>query len=415
MRSELGEHFFQCWLEDGATISKSEELGTDSLPRLAASDEDVTFEWITLPNGERARAVGLRVDPIFRAAGPFGDRELLPRLHDEGDSLEIAVARTVEDLDTTLSRLKWLLILTWLSLTVGCAAIGYWVVSRSLRPVESLREQIGAMGEETLRDRLVVDDAPAELRPVVGQINALLDRLQHAFEREHAFTSDAAHELRTPIAGLRSMLEVALIRQRSGEEYRKTVHGCLAITNEMQDVVETLLDLARLGSDTFSEESAASSDELEHVSLCALAEECFAPYASMAGGRGVQLEVDADRGLEVATELRLLRRVLHNLFENAVTYAAEGGTVTVRGRSLDHAVDVTISNPVTGASPELATNAFQAFWRADSSRTNTGRHAGLGLALCRRIVEILGGHVHATLDDDVFTVHLSLPPSRRAA
>jgi two-component system heavy metal sensor histidine kinase CusS len=240
---------------------------------------------------------------------------------------------------------------------------------------------------------------------VVDQLNGLMERIGGAFEREQAFASDAAHELRTPLAGLRATLELALSRPRENESLRATAEQSLEITLEMEALVATLLDLARV--------SALTRRPAQAVDLAALLQTRWSAHASAAEKRGLRLEVHVPAEARVETDAALLGRVLDNLVENAVAYAASsspvevvvetGGTQELAGWRLS------FTNRVQDPDPQLAERALQAFWRADGSRSDTGRHAGLGLPLCRRIVETLGGTLETELVGERFTVRLSLP------
>jgi signal transduction histidine kinase len=309
--------------------------------------------------------------------------------------LELVIAQPTTSLLATLAHLRWLLALTWVLSVLGCAGIIGGLVHRGLRPLRQLGAQIEGLDEAGLDRRLAIPDAPAELLPIVGQLNALLDRLRAAFERERAFSGFAAHELRTPLAGLRATLEVALSRERRPEDHRTAEEQCLEITTRMQSMVETLLDLAR--------PAAAASDE-EALPLESLLESCWGSHAELVRERGLTLQADGVAGVTVQADHRYLQRILENLLENAASYADADTTIRVQAEIAGDRVHLEISNRATAASAEVAERAFDAFWRADRSRTGTGLHAGLGLALCRKLATQLDATIAATYVDSVFTV-----------
>ncbi|MHC4845712.1 MAG: ATP-binding protein, partial [Planctomycetota bacterium] len=319
--------------------------------------------------------------------------------------LQLVIAQDTSAMAATLSRLRWLLALGWLISSLGCAGIVSWIVHRGMRPLEGLSRQMGSVQSADLQQDFSLPDAPGELQPVVTQLNELMGRIRAAFVREQSFTSDVAHEMRTPLAGLRSTLEVALSRQRESHDYKQAVQTSLAITLEMQSLVEVLLELARTTR-------GAGESELASAGVQDLLEDAWTPVAADAERRHLTLDQAVANGSSVRTDLPLIRRVLGNLFENAVSYAEEGTRIDVEARTRDDGgVSVSVANRVGDVPEDLAERAFDAFWRADPSRSETGRHAGLGLALCRRIVTTLGGTIDATCRDGSFTVALDLPPA----
>ncbi|MFT5049583.1 MAG: two-component system heavy metal sensor histidine kinase CusS [Chlamydiales bacterium] len=353
-------------------------------------------ERLGMPRGARpgeGRMDGPRDRPPRPAAGP---RAI------DGEGIEVVLAGDTTELFDSLRSLRMLLLLAWISCSVGCAAILSWVVHRSLRPLGRLSRQIEGLGGDGLQKRFVLPDAPAELEPVVAELNLLLARIQDAFDREQAFTADAAHELRTPLAGLRSTLELALSRERSSSDYRRSAQDSLAITEEMQALVGDMLTLSRMASTQIEARRDATS-------LVESLTEACGPYMESARRRALTLETDVDAELVLSTDPALLERVLRNLIENAVSYADEGSTVEFRATEQGDHLQLDVTNLVSDAPSDLGQKAFLAFWRADSSRSMLDQHAGLGLSLCRRIVHQLGGSIDGHLDGARFSVRLCLP------
>jgi len=353
------------------------------------------FESIELPDGSPGRAVALSFRPPRPERGP----ELPPPGGLPG--FELVLAQASSHVHDALAALRQLLAIAWVGASLGCALLVTWVVRRGLRPLDRLRTEIDGLDAEELDRSVELDDAPAELRPVVDELNDLLARLRRAFERERSFSADVAHELRTPLAGLRSTLEVYLDRPRDAEQGRRTADRCLAITIEMQGVVEVLLEMAA--------RSGGAEVRREAVPLAEAVSDCWAPVSAQARERGISLTSSIAAELEVETDAALLRRILTNLLENAVLYGDEGAAVEVSAPIADGSTRVTVENRASDAPAEAADHAFEAFWRADSARRDTGRHAGLGLPLCRKIAARLGARLAASLVEGRFSVTLSLP------
>ncbi|MFH0946059.1 MAG: ATP-binding protein [Planctomycetota bacterium] len=393
---------FQWRRHDGTSIGRSEALGEGTLPRIGAEQapapvEDIDqsafrFESITLADGSPARAAGLRCLPA-----PHPPDSRAGRTDEPPPPFEFTFALETSDLWSSLADLRWLLIATWLVTSLACAGILSLVVHTSLRPLSRLGREIGEMDEAVLGRRFEAAGAPLELVPVIEQLNDLLARIGNALEREQAFSADAAHELRTPLSGLRATLEVSLGRERSSEEYREASRQCLAITLQMQSMVEGLLEMARGGA----------GGEITEVNLAKLIEECWEPHAPAAARRHLRLELSIPSVLRLETDARLLRRIILNLIDNAVDYSDEDGVIEIAALEEPGALAIRASNPAASAPPDLPSRACDAFWRADTSRTDTG-HVGLGLALSRRIAGLLGGTLSAELEDGRFSVSLRL-------
>jgi len=402
-----GSYLLEGWLEDGTALLRSPGLEPGLLARPSQLDGRASFSDARLADGTPLRVVSLvlrappeRPEPPARQGHPPRPAPPPP--------VEVSVAVDSAGLSSTLRQMRWLLAITWISSSLGSAAILTWVVGRALRPVDRLRRQIDAFDAARLGERFELAGAPSELAPVVERLNAFVARLDAAFRREQAFTAHAAHELRTPLSGLRSTLEVELSRPRSAEEHRLAAQQCLEVTLEMQTLVERLLELARL-------EARAAPGPAQVVSVADLVRGCWEPFAARAAARGVALELRVEPALACSIDVELLRAVLQNLLENAVDYAPASAVVQVVGQAADGGLELRFINPAPDAPPELPQRAFEPFWRADAARSATGLHAGLGLALCERIVTLLGGRLQACLSQGNFTVELRLPASTAAA
>ena len=276
------------------------------------------------------------------------------------------------------------------------------MVRRGLAPHEELGDQIQGQDESELDQPFSLPGASIELAPVIDRLNGFRERVGSAIEREHDFAAHAAHELRTPLAGLRSTLEVSLSRERDPGEYRESEQTALKITTQLERLVGRLLELARSAS-------PSAVVRPERFELRPLALESWIPYSDAAAERGVLLEIAVDPGLEVTSDRQLLGRVFQNLLENLGNYADEGSmarfTATRRGEN----VVVVEENAYAGLDEEWVRHAFDAFWRSDDARSAVGRHAGLGLALCLQLVELLSGTISASGDAGRFCVTIVLP------
>ena len=211
-----------------------------------------------------------------------------------------------------------------------------------------------------------------------------------------------AHELRTPLAGLRSTIEVALSRPRPAAEQTQSLRECLEIVRQTQAMTDNLLALARI-------EGGQVSPRPQAVALAETVDAFWRPHARVAQARAITFANSLPAGLEGSVDRDLLAMALTNILANAAEYTSDGGRIEVSGQSKPGAVELVFSNTGCTLTAEQAAHVFDRFWRGDASRTGTGVHCGLGLALVERAVQALGGTVTAAAEDGRFVIRLTIP------
>lgn len=374
--------YVEFWfLPQGRFISRSPGLKGSDLPRVAVAGDQPVFSDLVLFGTTAVRMVSQQVIPVQDAA-----EAPIP--------VQIAIARHTASLEAALDEVGWFLVKT-AALTVGALMLAArWIIRRGVRPVAALAGQIEAMPLVDSAARFGLPGAPSELQPVVGRLNALMDRVGAAIEHERMFTSNAAHELRNPLAAIRSRVELALSRSRSGEEYEETLEGILESQTGMQRVVDHLLLLARLESGHQVSEFAQ-----EVVSLPKLLRKAWRPVFERAAQRQLKVtwqvaEPEADLLLPAA----LIEIVLRNLFDNAVAYTPAGGHIAISAAQEGGRWRIAVANSNPGLAPGDLERTFSPFWRSDPNVGGHRGNAGIGLALVRRIVETVGGRISARLE-----------------
>jgi two-component system sensor histidine kinase QseC len=381
--------YLQCWRENGEVLYRSPSLGRARLDRKVGPLDRPVCRSLTLPDGRRGRVVHLTFLP--RREGWFlGKRE----------RITLSFARDTEDVDGTLTHLRLLLVAVCGVAAVVSAALLTWVVRAGLRPVARLASDIGGVGVDDLAAKLDAGDAPKELLPVVARLNDLLARLESAFERERAFSANVAHELRTPLAGLRSTLEVALSGPRGLESFEEALRDSFGISCQMHAMVENLLAMAQC-------DAGQLGTAREPVQVDRLLDECWSTLAESAEERELHVEWQVARPCTITTDREKLRLILQNVLSNAVTYADKGGAVRVAAHADDGGASLTVRNSGSKLSGEEAGHVLERFWRGDSARSDAAVHCGLGLALCERLMALLGGSISVTSRaDGEFVVEL---------
>jgi two-component system sensor histidine kinase QseC len=396
--------YFELW-EAGQVVTRSPSLNSRDLPVTAPPPGRSEFRFDGLPDG----AVGREIATNFELRRDPDDGEESATAGPLRASLTLVVARNTSQLSSALAQLKWLLIAACgAALLIGLAMLA-WIIRRGLAPVDAIAARIAGVGRASLSDRLLIARVPRELVPVVERLNEMLSRLESAFNRERAFTADVAHELRTPLAGLETSLEVCSSRTRRPEEYQKVVGQCLSVTRSMHAMVDSLLVLARA-------DAGGVSVSTRTFQLETLIDECWQPFVSRAGERNLTLARTGHSAESIRADRDKVRQVLQNLFDNAVSYADEGGRVTVAADRTDESLSLTVSNTGSHLTQEEADRACERFWRGDKARSLAGGHCGLGLSIARELVALMHGQIHVqSTAGGQFVVAITLPVGRGEA
>jgi two-component system, OmpR family, heavy metal sensor histidine kinase CusS len=227
---------------------------------------------------------------------------------------------------------------------------------------------------------------PGELKPIVHQLKEMLVMLKRAFAREKQATADISHELRTPLAVILTTTELALRKQRSSEEYREMLGDCRLSAQQMNEIVQRLLTLARLD---------AGVDQLahRHIDMAELADQCVSLVRPLAEARGLTVAVHSGPTVPLEGDPDKIREVLNNLLHNAIQYNRPQGRIEVNVARGKDQVRLEVSDTGVGISSDARSRIFERFYRADPSRGGDGLHAGLGLALVKEYVDLMGGRI----------------------
>jgi two-component system heavy metal sensor histidine kinase CusS len=273
-----------------------------------------------------------------------------------------------------------------IAVAVGVMALLGWVVARSgLRPLRKVVSTIATVTGSRLTQRLDESGVPGELTDLVSAFNAMLDRLEDSFRRLSDFSSDIAHELRTPVSNLMTQTDVALSRARSAEEYRAVLHSSLEEYERMARMIRDMLFLAKADNGMIAINAGP-------IDLTNEVQELFEFYGALAEESGVRLAVSGGGTLE--GDKLMLRRAVNNMLSNALRHSLPGGTVSVRIERHDRGViEIAVENTGEDIPPKHLPRLFDRFYRVDLSRQRNSEGAGLGLAITKSIVEAHGGSV----------------------
>jgi signal transduction histidine kinase len=275
------------------------------------------------------------------------------------------------------------------------SALAFWGVHRGLEPLHALAEQAGAISVRNWDFRPPADAAGAkELAPLTGAIETVLHGLKEAFRQQRDFTSDAAHELKTCVAILKSTLQSLRQRPRPEEEYRAGLDSLLEDCARLEDLLERMLRLARI--EQWAETGVPR--QFEATELTSTCEAAISRIQALADSGNIAVELVNTGPVRLHADPEDLELIWVNLLENAVRYSPPGSKVVLRihRQNGNGSATVTVEDSGPGIPPEQLPRVFERFRRGDPSRSRSTGGFGLGLAICKALVIAYGGEIEAT-------------------
>jgi len=337
-------------------------------------------------------------------------RVLVARLEEPGmPVLIVRLGGYRQPLDDDLSLLDQTLIVPSIIILLLAPAGGYVLALRATRPIAKIIATASRLQPSRLQERLPLRGSGDELDQLSHTINGMLDRIASYIDTNREFVAHAAHELRSPLAAIRSSVEVALNRQRSSEEYATLLVEVMEECQNLSNLVNRLLILAE--GDVGRIDGRLRAARLDHV-----VRESLDMFDAVAELQGVRLQAASlPEAAVVPGDDDHLRQLVRNLLDNAIKFTPSGGAVQVELK-IDHPrrqVVLTVQDEGVGIPPEDLPHIFERFFRGDRSRQRQpGRHSsGLGLSICQTIVQALGGEISAVSNlgkGTTFTVTLPL-------
>jgi heavy metal sensor kinase len=382
--------FVEIWSSEGKLLYRTPQLDGQALggpPSQEAAKEDIAPVSERLPNGLRVRL----------ASTPH---------HLDNSIVILRIAHNEKAMWRELREFATVLLIG-LPLGVLLAGFGGYALARkALAPIDAMTSETEKISAEDLGARLPIKNQEDELGRLGAVLNAMLARLQGAFEQLRRFTADASHELRTPLTAIRSVGEVALQEPKGPEEYRDVIGSMLEEVDRLTRLVESLLVLSRADANHVQLHRADTS-------LLSVAEEAASTLEVLAEEKRQTIDVEGDRDLVVSADRLILRHAIINLLDNAIKYSPAESSILLRvhpGQGNTAILDVIDQG--TGIPAEHQPYVFDRFYRVDKARSRDWGGAGLGLSITRWAVEAHGGNVTLThTEGRGTTFRISLPQS----
>jgi len=338
-----------------------------------------------LATSEKGPSPGLLVSPSPPGlTSPVDNvRMIAVRAAHAGLAYEIRIAASLDVLAEERRTLLEILV-AGMSLALLAAGIGGWIIGRqALRPLVAMAHEAGAMATVSSQARLTLPASDDELEALGRAFNGLLERLDQALSAQRQFMADASHELRTPVSVTRTAAQVTLGRtHRSEDEYRESLTIVAEQAKRLTRMVDDMFLLARADADARPIERSA-------LYLNELVAECVRAVRVLAEPKGVHVTALAEHDVPFMGDENLLRQMLMNLIENAVTHTPAGGNVVVELNATETSVALTVTDSGPGVPAADRDRIFQRFVRLAPLSAPTG--AGLGLPIARWVAEGHGG------------------------
>jgi two-component system heavy metal sensor histidine kinase CusS len=379
---------FQITRPSGERFFYNPRLAEKAWPMPTRDAESLTPLFQTLPVEKKGNWRIVHVT----AAGPDG-------------RLTVQVGRGLAAFEHEMTELLLTFLLAGPLTLLAAVGGGYFLACRVLRPVQEMTQAANVISADQLNKRIAVTNPHDELGELAQTLNDMIERLERSFTEMQRFTTDAAHELRTPLAIIRSEAEVALRLPRSGEQYCGVLENLLEEINRLSLMADQLLFLAR-------HDTGLSPKIRDNVLLDDLLREVVGNMQLVAQQKGIALELSENAPCTLYSDRSLLRRVFINLLDNAIKYTDEGGRASVASQASLVGVTIRVRDTGRGIPAEHLSHIFDRFYRVDAARSGDDNSAGLGLSLCQSIVRGLGGNirVESTLGEgSLFTLTLPTP------
>jgi heavy metal sensor kinase len=297
----------------------------------------------------------------------------------------LVIARSTKQIDQALvGLLRTLIIAIPLALALAAGG-GIFLARRALKPVDKIAQTAQEIEESDLSQRINVNTKD-ELGRLAATLNAMIGRLEKAFQRQKQFTSDASHELRTPLAVIEAESSLALQKERPSSDYRQSLEVISQESRQMSSLIDQLLTLARA-------DAGKEQWNFTEVNLGKLIANLTTDVEVLCQEKGLSFQLCQPLDLVVKGDEARLRELFMNLLDNAIRYTPTPGTVSVSLRREGQMAVVAITDTGVGIPAEDIPFIFERFYRVDKSRSRAEGGSGLGLAICRHIAEAHGGKI----------------------
>ncbi|MDW3687911.1 HAMP domain-containing sensor histidine kinase [Cupriavidus sp. CV2] len=336
-----------------------------------------------------------RLEHVPQAAP--GDLIRLPAKDDEAmleiasmrlpDGGQLQVGKSTEERDSVLERFGWIVAGVMIPMVIVGVLGGAILARRALRPIRQLIQTVHAIESGAMQARVSLRKSGDELDELGALFNGMLDKIATLIQGMRDALDNVAHDLRTPLARLRGIAEIALRSEREPAICRDALADCVEESDQLLQMLNTLMDIAEA-------ETGMLKLHLEPVSIPTLLADAVDLYQQVAEEKAITVSVIAPQPIWMTADRSRLRQVLANLLDNAIKYTPAGGRIEMEAHALQHAMVIRVTDSGIGMAPDELPHIWDRLYRGDHSRSQRG--LGLGLSLVKAVVAAHQGRVEAS-------------------
>jgi len=305
----------------------------------------------------------------------------------------LLVAMSHQNAQFVIDKLKRTLFILFPIVLILLFFWAYFIAGRSIKPVADVIQTANRISQTNLKERIPLPEHKDELHHLAITINNLLDRLENAIQREKQFTSDAAHELKTPLQIMKGNMEVLLRKPRSIDTYREKIGKCIKEIDRLSYLTDQLLLLARF-------ESQQNVLEFKQVSLDEISEQIIQKYIAEINEKHIDFKLQIKALQQVKTDPYLLHIIINNLISNAVKYTPEKGQIIIELGQKNDKIFFEITNSGSNIPEKELSKIFHPFYRSNALEQPDIKGTGLGLSIVKRLVELLDLKIEVRSDNN---------------
>lgn len=298
----------------------------------------------------------------------------------------IEAITTKDVITTTLENLLYILYFILPIILVFAVIGGNFIIYKSFSPFQNILEKLKQINANDLSSRLKTTDTKDEISELINEINNLLSRLENSFEKISQFSSDASHELKTPLTIIKGELEIALRKDRSVEDYKETINRSLYELSGIEQTINDLLFLAK-------NENEIIIDKKDNFYLDEIVDESINELKNFAKLHKVEIVFEVQDNLEFFGFSNLLKIAIKNVLKNAIQFSFENSKVIVKIFEKDNLLNISIKDFGIGIPLNEQEKIFDKFYRTDKSRNKNSGGTGLGMSILKKIVDIHKGEI----------------------
>jgi signal transduction histidine kinase len=313
----------------------------------------------------------------------------------DGESHILQVATDYKVLNHTMENLLYILIFIVPIVLIFSIIGGYFLIYKSFAPIEKILQNLKEITAANLSKRLISSNNNDEISKLSQEINNLLERLEISFDKINQFSSDASHELKTPLTIIRGELEIALRKDRTQEQYKQTLEVCMDEVLMIQQTIDDLLFLAKNENNHQIFEEDAYIDEITFEAIKELK-----LYAKL---KNIKIESQIKDIFQIKGHTKLLKIAIKNILKNAISFSHANSTVYIKNYIEDEKLIISIEDRGIGIAKEELNKIFEKFYRTDKSRNKESGGTGLGMAIVEKIVTNHNGKIILESKEDVGT------------